>query len=148
MLREQNEGQIWTQHALKPPLTTTFSTKSTTSNFAKKLPTLGMHYKAIPDPEPSLEGLLPDLPDPTWGINTSLAPPSKGSPLRSATALGLGSGLLGTFNLPLGLGSGRFRILFSFTADCSAFLLKTLSQVLISLLLLKEHFYWLYIPNG
>ena len=33
-----------------------------TLKFAKKLPTLGIHYKAIPDPEPTLpEGLLPDL---------------------------------------------------------------------------------------
>ena len=48
-------------------------TKSVTWNFAKKLPTLGTHYKAIPDPEPTLpEGLLPDLPDPTRGIDTSL----------------------------------------------------------------------------
>ena len=39
---------------------------------AKKLPTLGIHYKAIPNPEPTLhEGLLPDLPDPIRGINTS-----------------------------------------------------------------------------
>ena len=44
-----------------------------TLKFAKKLPTLGIHYKAIPDPEPTLpEGLLPDLPDPTRGIDTSL----------------------------------------------------------------------------
>ena len=64
MPRQQNESQIWTQHALTPPLTTAFSTKSTTQNIAKKLPTFGMHYEAVPDPEPSLEGLLPDLPDP------------------------------------------------------------------------------------
>ena len=44
-----------------------------TLKFAKKLPTLGIHYKAIPDPEPTLpEGLLPDLPDLTRGIDTSV----------------------------------------------------------------------------
>ena len=47
--------------------------KSMTPNFTKKLPTLGIRYKAIPDPEPTLpEGLLPNLPDPTRGIDTSL----------------------------------------------------------------------------
>ena len=35
-----------------------------TSKFAKKMPTLGKHYKAIPDPELTLpKGLLPDLAD-------------------------------------------------------------------------------------
>ena len=44
-----------------------------TLKFAKKLPTFGIHHKAIPDPEPTLpKGLLPDLPDPTQGIDTSL----------------------------------------------------------------------------
>ena len=44
-----------------------------TLKFGKKLPTLGIHYKAIPDLESTLpEGLLPDLLDPTRGINTSL----------------------------------------------------------------------------
>ena len=48
-------------------------TKSVTWNFAKKLPTLGTHYKAMPDPELTLpEGLLPDLPDTTRVIDTSL----------------------------------------------------------------------------
>ena len=38
--------------------------------FAKKLPTLGIHYEPIPGPEPTLpEGLLPN---PTQGIDTSL----------------------------------------------------------------------------
>ena len=50
-----------------------FLTKPMTQEFGKKLPTLGIHYKAIPDLEPTLpEGLLPDLPDPTLGIDTSL----------------------------------------------------------------------------
>ena len=33
----------------KTPITTNVLTKSMTWNFAKKLSTLGMHYKAIPD---------------------------------------------------------------------------------------------------
>ena len=55
----------------KTPITTIFSTKSTmTLWFAKKLPTLGIRYKAIPDPEPNLrKGLLPDLPDPIREID-------------------------------------------------------------------------------
>ena len=59
----------------KTPITTIFSTKSTmTLRFAKKLPTLGIRYKAIPDLEPTLsKGLLPELPDPTRGIDTSLS---------------------------------------------------------------------------
>ena len=57
----------------KTPMTTIFPTKSKIWNFAKKLPTLGMQYKAIHDPEPiQPEGLLPDLTDPTRGIDTSL----------------------------------------------------------------------------
>ena len=49
----------------KTPITTIFSTKSMTLKFAKKLPTLGMHYNAKPDSEPTLpEDQLPDLPDP------------------------------------------------------------------------------------
>ena len=57
----------------KAPTMHIFLTKSVTWNFAKKLPTLGTHYKATPDPEPTVpEGLLPDLPDPTRGIDTSL----------------------------------------------------------------------------
>ena len=52
---------------------TIFPTKSKIRNFAKKLPTLGMQYKAIHDPEPILpEGQLPDLTDSTRGIGTSL----------------------------------------------------------------------------
>ena len=44
-----------------------------TLKFAKKLSTLAICYKAIPDLELTLsEGLLPDLPDPTRGIDTSL----------------------------------------------------------------------------
>ena len=36
-----------------------------TLKFAKKLPTLSIHYKAIPDPEPTIpEGLLPDTGNP------------------------------------------------------------------------------------
>ena len=63
LLGEQNEGQNWTQHALKPLI---LSTKPITLRFAKKLPTLKIHHKAKPDPEPTLpEGLLPDLPDPS-----------------------------------------------------------------------------------
>ena len=51
-----------------------FSTKSMIIKFAKKLPTLGTHKKAIHNPEPTLpEGLLPDLLDPTRGTNTSLS---------------------------------------------------------------------------
>ena len=49
-----------------------------TLKFAKKLPTLGIHHKAIPDPEPTLpEGVLPDLPDPTRGIDASLVSSTK-----------------------------------------------------------------------
>ena len=59
-LGEQNEGQNWTQHALKPQF---LSTKPITLNFPKKLPTLGIHYKAIPDPTLP-DSLLPDLPNP------------------------------------------------------------------------------------
>ena len=44
-----------------------------TVKFAKNLPTLGIRYKSIPDLELTLpEGLLPDLPNPTRGIDTSL----------------------------------------------------------------------------
>ena len=52
----------------------TLSTKSVISRFAKKLSTLGMHYKAVPDPEPTKpESLyLLYLPDPTGGIDTAL----------------------------------------------------------------------------
>ena len=54
-------------------MTTIFPTKSMTWNFAKNLPTLGMQYKAILVPEPILtKGLLPDLPDSTRGMDTSL----------------------------------------------------------------------------
>ena len=44
-----------------------FSTESMTWNFAKELPTLSMHWKVIPELEPTLpEGLLPDadIPNP------------------------------------------------------------------------------------
>ena len=52
---------------------TIFRTKSITLDFAKKLPAPCTHYKGIPDLEPTLpEGLLPDLPEPTQGIDTSL----------------------------------------------------------------------------
>ena len=34
----------------KTPITIYVLTKSMTWNFAKKLPTLGVHYKAIPEP--------------------------------------------------------------------------------------------------
>ena len=45
-----------------------------TLSFEKKLPTLGIHYKVIPDLELTLpKGLLPDLPAPTQGMDTSLA---------------------------------------------------------------------------
>ena len=54
----------------KSPILTIFLTKSVTWNIAKKLPTLGTLYKAIPDQELTLpEGLLPD---PARGIDTSL----------------------------------------------------------------------------
>ena len=44
-----------------------------TVKFAKKLPTLGIRYKAIPDLEPTIpKGLLPYLPNPTRGIDTLL----------------------------------------------------------------------------
>ena len=44
-----------------------------TVKFAKNLPTLGIHYKAISVLELTLpEGLLPDLPNPTRGIDTLL----------------------------------------------------------------------------
>ena len=57
----------------KTPKTTIFSTKSMTLKFDKKLPTIGIHYKAIPDPESTLpKGLLPNLHDPNLGIDTSL----------------------------------------------------------------------------
>mgnify|MGYP001796681442 CR=1 FL=1 len=46
-----------------------FLTKSMTLKFAKKLSTFAICYKAIPEPEPT----LPDLPNPTRGIDTSLA---------------------------------------------------------------------------
>ena len=38
----------------KTPIMTKFPTKSVTWNLVKKLPTLGTHYKAIHDPEPTL----------------------------------------------------------------------------------------------
>ena len=42
-----------------------------TWSFTKNLPTLGMHYKSIPDQEYTLpECLLPGLSDPTRGIDT------------------------------------------------------------------------------
>ena len=66
---------IWIQHVLKTLYFyhDFFRSKSFTWNFVKKLPTLGTHDKTIPDPEPTLpEGLLPDLPDPTRGIDSSL----------------------------------------------------------------------------
>ena len=44
-----------------------------TTIFLNKLTTLAICYQAIPDLEPTLpEGLLPDLPNPTQGIDTSL----------------------------------------------------------------------------
>ena len=61
-----------------------------TLKFAKKLPTLGIHYKAIPDPEPTLpEGLLPDLPDPTRGIDTSLPAWATGTFNKTSSNLNL-----------------------------------------------------------
>ena len=56
LLGEQNEGQIWTKHALKRQEQRFFSTNSMsmTLKFAKILTTLGVHYKAIPNPEPTL----------------------------------------------------------------------------------------------
>ena len=36
------------------PILTIFSTKSRTLQFAQKLSSLGIHYKSIPDPEPTL----------------------------------------------------------------------------------------------
>ena len=72
LLGEQIEGHIWTQHALKP-YNDYFLTKSVTWFFDKKLPTPGTHYKAIPDPEPTLpESLLPNLADSNREIDTSL----------------------------------------------------------------------------
>ena len=44
-----------------------------TLQYVKKLPNLAKHYKTTPDLKPTPpKGLLPDLPDPTRGISTSL----------------------------------------------------------------------------
>ena len=48
----------------KTPITTYVLIKSMTWNFIKKLPTLGMHYKAIPDPKLTLPEGLPTRPYP------------------------------------------------------------------------------------
>ena len=58
------------------------TTKSMTENYVDTLPTLGMNYQAIRDPELTLpEGLLPDLPEPIRGIDTSLPGKRKNSKL-------------------------------------------------------------------
>ena len=68
-----SENTIKAKFGLSMPYYNYVMTESTTLMFAKKLPTLGICCKAIPDPEPTLpEGLLPDLPDPTRGIDTSI----------------------------------------------------------------------------
>ena len=65
LLGKLNEDQIWTQPALKPLKRLLLYTKSMTMKFAKKLPSLCIHNKAIPKSKPTLpEGLLPDQPDP------------------------------------------------------------------------------------
>ena len=60
LLGKQNKGQFWTQHTLKP-IKRLFFQLNPWLKFAKKLPTLGKHYNAKPDPESTQpEVLLPD----------------------------------------------------------------------------------------
>ena len=57
----------------KTPMKTIFPTTSLSQNLPIKLPTLRVHYRAIPVMEPTLpEGLLPELPGLTRGIDTTL----------------------------------------------------------------------------
>ena len=74
----------------KTTIMTIFSTKSMILKFAKELFTLGIFYKVLPDPESTLpEGLLPDLLNPTRGIDTSLTNiiPLKTMPEQSIIAV-------------------------------------------------------------